>query len=74
MTVKVSPKYQVVIPEEIRKNLNIKPGMKINVISKGSVVYLVPVSSLEEIQKKLKGKFKSSDKKRLREKGDRKIS
>ncbi len=29
VTVKVSPKYQVVIPKELRKNLEIKPSDKV---------------------------------------------
>ena len=31
-TVKVSPKYQVVIPHTIRKALGIKPGEKVHVL------------------------------------------
>ncbi|HEY5038562.1 MAG TPA: AbrB/MazE/SpoVT family DNA-binding domain-containing protein, partial [bacterium] len=31
-TVTVSPKFQVVIPENVRKGLNIKPGQKFDVI------------------------------------------
>ena len=73
MTVKVSPKYQVVIPEEVRKALNIKPGMQVNVIAKGGVAYLVPVRSLKEIQDKLAGKFDQSEARELREKRDREV-
>ena len=73
MTVKVSPKYQVVIPEEVRKALNIKPGMQINVIAKGGVAYLVPVRSLKEIQDKLAGKFDQGEVRDLREKRDREV-
>lgn len=73
MTVKVSSKYQVVIPEEVRKSLHIKPGMQISVIAKGGVAYLVPVSGLRDVQAKLAGKFRSGDLKNLREKSDREI-
>ena len=73
MTVKVSPKYQVVIPEEIRKQANIFPGMEMNVISKSGVIYVIPVKSLEEAAKKLQGKFKPSDMTPFREKKDRKL-
>ena len=31
-TVKVSPKYQVVIPKSVRKGLGIKPGDKVEVL------------------------------------------
>jgi AbrB family looped-hinge helix DNA binding protein len=77
MTVKVSPKYQVVIPEEVRRSLNIKPGMQIDVIAKGGVAYLVPVKSVKEIRKLLISRVTSEEKremqKTLREKKDRKF-
>jgi AbrB family looped-hinge helix DNA binding protein len=68
MTVKVSPKYQVVIPEEVRKALGIKPGMKMNVIRKGRVAYIVPVTKLKELQSELAG---SLDQIKVRDKKDR---
>ncbi|MEW6055428.1 MAG: AbrB/MazE/SpoVT family DNA-binding domain-containing protein [Bdellovibrionota bacterium] len=73
MTVKVSPKYQIVIPEKVRKALGIKPGMQVGVIAKGGIAYLVPVRNLKEIQSKLVGKFTAQDLKGLREKKDRKV-
>jgi AbrB family looped-hinge helix DNA binding protein len=73
MTVKVSPKYQVVIPEEIRRALGIKPGMRINVLAKGGIAYLVPEKSLEELQAKLSSLFTNEDSRMLREKKDRKL-
>jgi AbrB family looped-hinge helix DNA binding protein len=73
MTVKVSPKYQVVIPEEVRRSLNIKPGMRISVIAKGGVAFLVPVRSTKEIQEKHAGKFEPADLSGLREKSDREV-
>lgn len=69
MPVKVSPKYQVVIPEEARRSLAIKPGSSVDVIVKGGIAYLVPVVKVEEIQKRLRGKKISST--GLREKKDR---
>ncbi len=68
MTVKVSPKYQVVIPEEVRKALGLKAGAQVNVIAKGKIAYIVPVVSLKEIQKELHGRL---DQKDLRDKKDR---
>lgn len=68
MTVKVSSKFQVVIPEQVRHALGIKVGSKIEVIAKGKVAYLVPVLDLESLQKDLKQKL---DQKALREKKDR---
>lgn len=70
MSVKVSPKYQVVIPEEVRKALGIRVGTRIEVIAKGRVAYLVPVLDIEELQDALVGRL---DQKGLRSKKDRKI-
>ncbi len=70
MTVKVSPKYQVVIPEEVRTSLGIRAGSRVEVIAKGKVAYLVPVQSIEEIQVELSGTL---DKKALRDKKDRSL-
>lgn len=68
MTVKVSSKYQVVIPEEVRTALGLKAGSKVEVIAKGKVAYLVPVPSLEAVKQSLKGRL---DQVRIRDKKDR---
>lgn len=70
MSVKISSKYQVVIPEPIRTSLGLKPGTSVEVIAKGKVAYLVPVPDLEEVQGSLKGLL---DQKGVREKRDRKV-
>lgn len=70
MTVKVSPKYQVVIPTAVRESLGIEPGLEIEVIAKGKVAYLVPVQNLKDIQKELKGKLSNAS---LRDKKDRSL-
>ena len=44
--VTVSPKYQVVIPKEIRRKLNIRPGQKVAAFAIGNRVELVPVESM----------------------------
>jgi AbrB family looped-hinge helix DNA binding protein len=41
-TTRVSPKYQVVIPKEIREGLSLRPGQDMQVIRKGNVILLVP--------------------------------
>ncbi len=75
MSVKVSPKYQVVIPELVRNSLGIKAGSQIEVIAKGKVAYLVPVHDLEDIQSELS--LVKNDKKKLaknlRDKKDREV-
>jgi AbrB family looped-hinge helix DNA binding protein len=47
-TVTVSSKYQIVIPQEIREALEIKPGQKLAMIRVGKTVQLVPVRPIEE--------------------------
>ena len=53
--VTVSPKYQVVIPKEIREHMDIKPGQQVQMmIYKGNLV-LVPLRPIEEMRGFLKG-------------------
>ena len=42
VTVKVSPKYQVVIPKELRQKLGIKPRDEVLVEEVGGIVVVVP--------------------------------
>ncbi len=70
MSVKVSPKYQVVIPEDVRDSLGIKPGMQVEVIAKGKVAYIVPIRSLKELQRELRDKLDAAE---LRDKKDRAV-
>ncbi len=71
MNVKVSSKYQVVIPEEVRSSLDLKPGTLVDVIAKGGIAYIVPVKSLEEARGFLKGKLSAEDIKSVRVKKDK---
>jgi AbrB family looped-hinge helix DNA binding protein len=73
MSVKVSPKFQVVIPEEARKALNLKPGMEVEVIVKGGIAYLVPLKTLAELKKGLGAAWNPSDRQTIREKKNRKV-
>ena len=53
--VTVSPKYQVVIPKEIREKMGIKPGQEVQfMIYQGSIV-LVPLVPIEELRGFMKG-------------------
>lgn len=70
MSVKVSPKFQVVIPEAVRNAIGIKAGSHMEVIAKGKVAYLVPVPSGAELQASLAGKL---DHDKLRDKKDRQV-
>ena len=65
-TVTVSKKYQVVIPEKIRKEAGIKPGDKMIAISKHRVLHYVPVRSIKET----KGITRGLDTKDLRDESD----
>ncbi len=68
MKLKISSKYQVVIPRHVRKLMSLTVGTEVDVIAKGKVIYIVPLRSLEDIQKNLTGKL---DQKKLRDKKDR---
>ena len=73
MTVKVFPKYQVVIPQDVRRFVDVKPGMEVNILSKGGVIYIVSVKTSGEVSKTLEKKFLHKPLKNYREKKDRKI-
>jgi len=66
-TTTVSSRYQVVIPKEVREQLEIRPGQKLQVLAKHGVVHLVPVVPLRD----LVGFVKGIDTADLREKEDR---
>lgn len=53
--VTVSPKYQVVIPKNVRERLSLLPGDKIEVIQIGDRIELVPVKSIKSLRGFLKG-------------------
>jgi AbrB family looped-hinge helix DNA binding protein len=48
MQVTVSSKYQIVIPKEVRKNLQLAPGDKINVSSRDGIASISKVPSVAE--------------------------
>jgi len=51
---KVSSKYQIVIPREIRASMRIRPGMEVEVIELGGIIEIVPVRPPEELKGTLK--------------------
>jgi AbrB family looped-hinge helix DNA binding protein len=51
----LSPKYQVVIPKEIRRALGLKPGQKLSVIEKDGHIELRPILTPEQLVGFLKG-------------------
>ncbi len=54
-TVTVSPKYQVVIPERVRKERGIRPGDRMAIIVKHGIVHLVPVRPFSASKGMLRG-------------------
>jgi AbrB family looped-hinge helix DNA binding protein len=54
-SVTVSTKFQVVIPQRVRKNLGIKPGQKMRVTAFEDQVVLIPVRPINEARGSLKG-------------------
>jgi len=53
--VTVSPKYQVVIPREIRESMEIKPGSKVQVLLYENRIELIPMKNLRRMRGFLKG-------------------
>jgi AbrB family looped-hinge helix DNA binding protein len=54
-TVTISPKYQVVIPKEIREQLELRPGQKVQAIVYDRRIELVPVRPISEMRGFLPG-------------------
>ena len=54
-TVTVSPKYQVVIPKNIRDALKLRPGQKMRVVEYEGRIELIPDRDISEFRGFLKG-------------------
>lgn len=63
----ISPKFQIVIPKDVREKLRLSPSQRLQVLEKGGVITLVPEVPL----KSLKGALKGMSRTGLREKKDR---
>jgi AbrB family looped-hinge helix DNA binding protein len=53
--VTVSPKFQVVIPREVREALALRPGEQMQVFRYGNRIELVPIRPLREMRGFLRG-------------------
>ncbi len=53
--VKISPKFQIVIPRKIRETLRLKPGQRLQVISYGDRIELIPEREISEMRGFLRG-------------------
>jgi len=54
-TVTISPKFQVVIPKDIRDKLKLRPGQKVQAILYQDRIELVPVRPVREMKGFLRG-------------------
>ena len=66
-TVTLSSKYQLVLPRGARERLHLRPGMRITVLDKGGVIFLVPERPLHAYR----GIARGVNPKGLRDKKDR---
>ena len=53
--VTVSPKFQVVIPKQVRESLGLRPGQKIQVLQYEGRVEFIPVKRIKDMRGFLKG-------------------
>jgi AbrB family looped-hinge helix DNA binding protein len=54
-TVTVSPKYQIVIPKEIRETMGIFSGQKVQIMSYQGRIELIPLRPMKEMKGFLEG-------------------
>ena len=54
-TVKISPKFQVVIPKEIRNKLKLRPGQKMQILQFGERIEFILLKNIKEARGFLKG-------------------
>ena len=54
-SVTISPKFQVVIPQRVRKSLQLKPGQKVQIIQYGNRIEMIPMRQMGEMRGFLKG-------------------
>ena len=66
-TVKVSKKYQVVIPQKVRKKTGVKPGDLMVAITKHGIIQYIPVRPIKETE----GFIPGLDTENLRDESDR---
>lgn len=51
----ISPKYQVVIPKEVRRTTNLKPGQRLMIYAKDNVIFMIPAMSISQLNGICKG-------------------
>ena len=53
--VTVSPKFQVVIPKDVRESMGIISGQKVQMLTYGNRIELIPIKPMSEMKGILKG-------------------
>jgi len=53
--VTISPKFEVVIPRDIRDRLELEPGQKVQALAFGNRIEFIPVRPLREMRGFLRG-------------------
>ena len=53
--VTISPKFQVVIPRDIRDQLNLEPGQKVQALAFGNRIEFIPVQPAKALRGFLRG-------------------
>lgn len=53
--VKISPKFQVVIPKRLREALKLLPGQRLQVVVYGDRIEMIPLRKISEMKGFLKG-------------------
>ena len=66
IAVKISPKYQVVIPKEIREALRLVPGQNVQVFAYDNRIELIPEREIREMRGFLKGMDSTLDREKDR--------
>ena len=65
--VTVSPKFQIVIPREIRRRLGLRPGQRVTLFERAGVITAVP----DQPATKFRGILKGMSRRAIREKKER---
>ncbi len=48
--VKISPKFQIVIPKKVRESMQLKPGQQLQVIEYGNRIEFIPTRSVASMR------------------------
>jgi AbrB family looped-hinge helix DNA binding protein len=51
----LSPKYQILLPKELRRPLGLKKGQQFQIIAKDGLIILIPETNIKDLRGLLKG-------------------